>query len=130
MLSFAGVLTNFIKIDEPSGSLGLDGFVLLVDFDRMSSDENKSKVVARIVRCPQCGKSSEYSPRNSFRPFCSERCRLIDLGAWAEGRYAVPAEPQEMTPEEHEKLEAEIARLAGAENGPESSPENRSDDES
>lgn len=116
MLSFADVLTNFLKIDEPSGSLGLDGFVLLVDVDQMS------KIVARIVRCPQCGKSSEYSPRNAFRPFCSERCRLIDLGDWAEGRYAVPAEPQEMTPEEHEKLEEEIARLTN--------PENRSDEES
>ena len=85
----------------------------------MDSNDGKSndntggngKVVARIVRCPQCGKSSEYSPRNSFRPFCSERCRLIDLGDWAEGRYAVPAEPHEMTPEEQDKLEAELARL-------------------
>lgn len=70
-----------------------------------------SKVVARIVRCPHCGKSSEYSPRNEFRPFCSERCRLIDLGDWAEGKYAVPTKPEEMTPEELEKLEAEISKL-------------------
>lgn len=100
----------------------------------MSSDENKSKIVARIVRCPQCGKSSEYSPRNSSRPFCSERCRLIDLGDWAEGRYAVPAEPHEMTPEEQEKLEAELARLTGADGGPhgssKTSPETSSDEES
>ncbi len=72
------------------------------------SDPN-SKVVARIVRCPHCGKSSEYSPRNSFRPFCSERCRLIDLGEWAEGNYKVPTEPHEMTPEELELLEKELA---------------------
>lgn len=50
------------------------------------------KVVARIVRCPACGKSVEYSERNAFRPFCSQRCRTNDLGAWAEGRYAIPAE--------------------------------------
>jgi hypothetical protein len=30
---------------------------------------------------------------NPFRPFCSERCRLLDLGQWAEGSYAIPAEP-------------------------------------
>ncbi len=66
------------------------------------------KVVARIVRCPHCGKSSEYSARNSFRPFCSERCRLIDLGEWAEGSYKVPTEPHEMTPEEVELLEKEL----------------------
>ncbi len=66
------------------------------------------KVVARIVRCPQCGKSSEYSSRNSFRPFCSERCRLIDLGEWAEGSYKVPTEMHEMTPEELELLEKEF----------------------
>ncbi|MDZ4083526.1 MAG: DNA gyrase inhibitor YacG [Bdellovibrionales bacterium] len=70
-----------------------------------SSDDEKSDtpaatVVARIVRCPHCGKSAEYSPRNSHRPFCSERCRTSDLGAWAEGKYAVPAEPSEMTEEE------------------------------
>jgi endogenous inhibitor of DNA gyrase (YacG/DUF329 family) len=69
-----------------------------------------TKVVARIVRCPQCGKSSEYSPRNSSRPFCSERCRLIDLGEWAEGNYKVPTEPSEMTPEEFELLQAELEK--------------------
>lgn len=65
-----------------------------------SNDGTGAVIVARIVRCPQCGKSTEYSPRNPDRPFCSERCRTSDLGAWAEGRYAVPAEPSEMTEEE------------------------------
>lgn len=68
-----------------------------------SDDENKptaATVIARIVRCPQCGKSAEYSPRNPNRPFCSDRCRTSDLGAWAEGKYSVPAEPSEMTEEE------------------------------
>ena len=31
--------------------------------------------------CPQCGASIEWNPENRFRPFCSERCKLIDLGA-------------------------------------------------
>lgn len=43
----------------------------------------------RKVRCPQCGTYIEYRPENPFRPFCSDRCKLIDLGAWAEERYAI-----------------------------------------
>ena len=46
----------------------------------------------RKVRCPQCGGESEWSPNNLFRPFCSERCKLIDLGAWASEAYRVPVE--------------------------------------
>lgn len=40
---------------------------------------------AHIVNCPNCGKSAKWTPKNPFRPFCSERCKLIDLGAWASG---------------------------------------------
>jgi endogenous inhibitor of DNA gyrase (YacG/DUF329 family) len=43
------------------------------------------------VTCPQCNKLSEYSTENAFRPFCSERCRLIDLGQWASEGYRIPA---------------------------------------
>lgn len=42
------------------------------------------------VRCPQCGKLSPWSPDNPWRPFCSERCKQIDLGAWASEAYRVP----------------------------------------
>ena len=44
----------------------------------------------RRVRCPQCGATAEYKATNPSRPFCSERCKLIDLGAWAEERYSIP----------------------------------------
>ncbi len=44
----------------------------------------------RIVTCPQCGAKSEYSSENAFRPFCSQRCRLIDLGQWATESYRIP----------------------------------------
>ena len=40
--------------------------------------------------CPQCGKTSTWTD-NAFRPFCSERCKLIDLGAWANEDYKVAA---------------------------------------
>jgi endogenous inhibitor of DNA gyrase (YacG/DUF329 family) len=45
---------------------------------------------ARQVACPGCGAPAEYSPANPWRPFCSERCRLVDLGAWASESYRIP----------------------------------------
>lgn len=42
------------------------------------------------VTCPQCGELAEWSKNNPFRPFCSERCKLIDLGCWASDSYSVP----------------------------------------
>jgi endogenous inhibitor of DNA gyrase (YacG/DUF329 family) len=44
----------------------------------------------RSVPCPTCGKAAEWSAANPHRPFCSERCKTIDLGAWAAERYRVP----------------------------------------
>jgi endogenous inhibitor of DNA gyrase (YacG/DUF329 family) len=44
----------------------------------------------RTVRCPTCQGASVWSPDNPYKPFCSERCRLIDLGAWANEEYRVP----------------------------------------
>ncbi|WP_432696298.1 DNA gyrase inhibitor YacG [Marinobacterium sp. YM272] len=45
------------------------------------------------IKCPQCGKQTVYSQENTFRPFCSKRCRLIDLGEWASEGYQIAAEP-------------------------------------
>jgi uncharacterized protein len=47
----------------------------------------------RIVRCPRCAGDSVYAPSNRFRPFCSERCRQIDLGAWASESFRVEVAP-------------------------------------
>jgi uncharacterized protein len=44
----------------------------------------------KIVSCPRCGAKTEYSPQNKWRPFCSERCRMIDLGKWAAEDYRLP----------------------------------------
>jgi len=41
------------------------------------------------VKCPNCCKLTRWSQQNAFRPFCSERCKLIDLGAWASDRYSI-----------------------------------------
>ena len=46
----------------------------------------------RLVRCPSCGGDSIYAPTNPFRPFCSERCKNIDFGAWASESFRVPDE--------------------------------------
>jgi endogenous inhibitor of DNA gyrase (YacG/DUF329 family) len=53
----------------------------------MSRDKSE-----RIAACPQCGASTRLDPGNPWRPFCCERCKLIDLGDWLSGRYAVPVE--------------------------------------
>ena len=45
---------------------------------------------ARVVACPQCGKNVVWDTANRWRPFCSERCRVIDLGAWATESYRIP----------------------------------------
>lgn len=49
--------------------------------------------VSPIVKCPTCGKAVPWIPSQRWRPFCSERCKLIDLGEWAEGRHSIPGEP-------------------------------------
>ncbi|MDH3210804.1 MAG: DNA gyrase inhibitor YacG [Burkholderiaceae bacterium] len=49
---------------------------------------------ARKISCPSCGEPSLYSPENIYRPFCSKRCKNLDLGAWANEAYRVQAQPQ------------------------------------
>lgn len=44
-----------------------------------------------MMKCPNCGKPTVWKD-NPFRPFCSERCKLIDFGHWADEEYTVPAE--------------------------------------
>jgi hypothetical protein len=51
-----------------------------------------SAVPEKWVVCPTCKGESLYAARNRYRPFCSERCKNIDLGAWASESFAVPAE--------------------------------------
>jgi len=43
-----------------------------------------------VVECPTCGALVEWSVKSPSRPFCSERCKLIDLGAWASEEHAIP----------------------------------------
>jgi hypothetical protein len=57
-----------------------------------------------LVKCPTCGKEVEYSG-NEFRPFCSERCKLLDFGAWADEEYAVPTEDAALSEEDLDQIE-------------------------
>lgn len=56
------------------------------------------------VKCPACGKESEYND-NEFRPFCSGRCKLLDFGAWADEEYALPTQDTELSEEDVDKIE-------------------------
>ena len=56
----------------------------------------------KYVPCPRCGAQVAWVPESRFRPFCSERCKLVDLADWASERYRIvgpdrdddtPAEP-------------------------------------
>jgi endogenous inhibitor of DNA gyrase (YacG/DUF329 family) len=85
----------------------------------MSSDSSSS---GRQVKCPRCGKPSLFTAENASRPFCSERCKLIDLGQWAEEKYAIPTKPAvdaDSEPEEEsEHGESEPEDASSGENPP------------
>ena len=69
----------------------------------------------REVKCPQCGRLALYAPENPYRPFCSERCRLIDLGEWADGKYAIPVHKEAQSYQEESGDEDE-SNLPDADN--------------
>lgn len=53
------------------------------------------------MKCPICKK--EVAPASAYVPFCSDRCRLIDLGNWATGQYRIPADAAEEDEEDEDK---------------------------
>lgn len=61
------------------------------------------------VKCPTCGKQVEFNATNKFRPFCSQRCSTLDLGAWADEKYRVPVEQADLSAVNENE---ESARLA------------------
>ncbi|CAN5621923.1 hypothetical protein BH18ACI3_BH18ACI3_18910 [soil metagenome] len=63
-----------------------------------------TRSIMPVVKCPKCGKEAEYNG-NEFRPFCSERCQLLDFGAWADEEYNLPSETSSMTDEEIDAIE-------------------------
>jgi endogenous inhibitor of DNA gyrase (YacG/DUF329 family) len=70
------------------------------------------------VICPICHKVIEWEG-NRFRPFCSERCKLIDLGNWATESYRVPSQPEEAEEESppSDRVEEDEEGAKGSSNG-------------
>lgn len=60
------------------------------------------------VNCPHCGKAVIWTPENSYRPFCSERCKLIDLGEWASETRVITGTP--LTEQDLEDLVDELGQ--------------------
>jgi endogenous inhibitor of DNA gyrase (YacG/DUF329 family) len=48
--------------------------------------------MATMVKCPTCRRPVQWSAESVYRPFCSDRCRLIDLGAWLTEQHKIPDE--------------------------------------
>jgi endogenous inhibitor of DNA gyrase (YacG/DUF329 family) len=55
--------------------------------------EVSPKKKLRVVACPTCAGDSLFDASNAWRPFCSERCKQIDFGAWATEDFRVPVNP-------------------------------------
>jgi len=58
-----------------------------------ATHKDKDALPVKRVVCPGCGGESIYAPSNPFRPFCSKRCKNIDLGAWASEEFRLPEDP-------------------------------------
>ena len=52
-----------------------------------------ARELTKIVACPNCKKSVPWTEQSKHRPFCSARCRLIDLGAWASEEHYIAGDP-------------------------------------
>lgn len=52
--------------------------------------------------CPTCQKPDTWSAENTYRPFCSERCKLIDLGEWASEGHRIAGEPADKPQDDEE----------------------------
>ncbi len=56
------------------------------------------KIKKEDITCPHCGQKNTWTQENSAKPFCSARCKLIDLGAWADESHRIPGESVDSTP--------------------------------
>lgn len=63
----------------------------------MTAPEHTTPI--KTVTCPACGGASVYAPSNTYRPFCSERCKNLDLGAWASERFKLPEQLPDSDPD-------------------------------
>jgi endogenous inhibitor of DNA gyrase (YacG/DUF329 family) len=66
-----------------------------------------------MVTCPACGRRVAYDPRNRWRPFCSERCKTNDLGAWASNAYVIEGAPGEEASSDDDEARGNAPRPNG-----------------
>lgn len=65
-----------------------------------------------MKQCPSCGKPVQWQD-NPHRPFCSERCKLLDLGKWVSEEYRVPGKPVPIADENQEGAEPDVLSETG-----------------
>jgi uncharacterized protein len=64
----------------------------------------------RRVNCPSCGAQVSWTPESRYRPFCSERCKMMDLGAWATEKFRVAGDDDETDVDAHHRGEGDSPR--------------------
>lgn len=71
----------------------------------MTKTQNSKNIKDIIASCPVCHEKTNVSTSNPHRPFCSERCKIIDLGNWASESYTIPiseqSQPEDYDPDTH-----------------------------
>lgn len=71
---------------------------MLEQVPKMVEKPHPAAVFVKTVRCPACGGASVYAASNPYRPFCGERCKQHDLGAWASETFKLPEQQPETDP--------------------------------
>lgn len=77
--------------------------------NRQPNEYDNRQMSTITVKCPHCGKTVTWTPENSYRPFCSERCKLIDLGEWASETRVITGTP--LTEDDLEEIEGELDQI-------------------
>ena len=67
--------------------------------------------MTHLISCPHCKRMLPYDEANPLRPFCSERCKQIDLGRWAAGDYAIKGTSSEVEESNPSTMDAEFPRV-------------------
>jgi endogenous inhibitor of DNA gyrase (YacG/DUF329 family) len=62
------------------------------DSNHSSTSDDGGGMPAKVVTCPTCRGDSVYASSNPYRPFCSQRCKSNDFGAWASENFRLPTE--------------------------------------
>lgn len=57
-----------------------------------------------FVNCPNCKKTVQWTNNERFKPFCSERCKLIDLGEWVTEKHTIPGQPTQLADDDESYL--------------------------